>query len=83
MDYDVRGLLDTLESLDEAGIKYTGAGRNVEEARKPVILQLQDMKIGIIGVTDHPQEFEATSYRPGVAYIDLQRRNERVGVSLL
>ena len=83
MDYDVRGLLDTFDALDEAGIQYTGAGKNMEEARKPVIIQHEDFKIGIIGLTDHPLEYEATQYRPGVAYVDLQRRSERVSTLLL
>ena len=73
LDYDVPGLEDTLEALDEAGIPYTGAGRNLAEARQPVILEHQDMRIGIIGVTDHPLEFDAKADRPGVCYVDLQR----------
>jgi poly-gamma-glutamate synthesis protein (capsule biosynthesis protein) len=49
LDYEVKGLLDTFEHLEAAGIPYTGAGRGVEEARRPVILSHGDFKIGIIG----------------------------------
>lgn len=73
LDYDMPGLDDTLETLDEAGIPYTGAGRNLVEARQPVILEHESMRIGIIGVTDHPLEFDAKADRPGVCYVDLQR----------
>lgn len=73
LDYDVPGLLDTLAALEGAGIPYTGAGRNLAEARQPVILEHQGMRIGIIGMTDHPLEFDARSDRPGVCYVDLQR----------
>lgn len=76
LDYDVPGLEDTLKTLDEAGIPYTGAGRNLAEARQPVILEHEGMRIGIIGVTDHPLEFDAKADRPGVCYVDLQRRSD-------
>jgi len=49
----------------------TGAGGTLEEARRPVILQHEGVKIGIVGFTDHPAEFAATSNRPGVAYVNL------------
>src|ERR687893_3022141 len=38
LDFEERGLLDTLEHLDEAGIRHAGAGRNREEAEDPAIL---------------------------------------------
>lgn len=73
LDYSEQGLLDTLDHLKAGGIQLTGAGRNVEEARRPVILSHHGVKIGIIGFTDHPAEFAATNNRPGVAYADLVR----------
>lgn len=79
LDYSEQGLLDTLHHLKAANIPLTGAGRNVEEARQPVILQhpTKGVKIGIIGFTDHPAEFVATNKRPGVAFVDLVRKLER------
>ena len=77
LDYSEQGLLDTLDHLKAGGIQLTGAGRNVEEARRPVILSHQGVKIGIIGFTDHPAEFAATNNRPGVAYADLVRTHSR------
>lgn len=79
LDYSEQGLLDTLDHLKAGGIQLTGAGRNVEEARRPVILSHHGVKIGIIGFTDHPAEFAATNNRPGVAYADLVRRDSGAG----
>ena len=70
-DYGEISLLDTLDTLDGAGIAYTGAGENLEEAMKPVYLIANGMKIGIISATQierngTPDTKEATATTPGV-----------------
>lgn len=70
-DYGEISLLDTLETLKNAGIAYTGAGENLEEAMKPVYLITNGMKIGIISATQierngTPDTKEATSNSAGV-----------------
>lgn len=70
-DYGEISLLDTLDTLNGAGIAYTGAGKNLEEAMKPVYLIANGMKIGIIGATQierngTPDTKEATATTPGV-----------------
>lgn len=37
MDYGPEALLETIDILDTHGIRHAGAGRNMEEARKPAI----------------------------------------------
>src|SRR3712207_5695464 len=39
LDFEEQGLLDTLAHLKTAGIRYVGAGRNLEEAARPVLLE--------------------------------------------
>lgn len=39
LDYYEKGLFDTMEILDKNGIKHAGAGRNIEEARTPAIIE--------------------------------------------
>ena len=39
LDYDVEGLLDTLNILDKNNISHSGAGRNLKEAIKPAIIE--------------------------------------------
>lgn len=70
-DYGEISLLDTLDTLNGAGIAYTGAGENLEEAMKPVYLIANGMKIGIISATQierngTPDTKEATATTPGV-----------------
>ena len=45
------GLLDSLDTLREAGMPYVGAGRNLEEASRPVYFIAGDIKIAIISAT--------------------------------
>lgn len=70
-DYGEVSLLDTLDALEGAGIAYTGAGKNLEEAMKPVYLIANGMKIGMISATQierngTPDTKEATSTSAGV-----------------
>jgi len=69
LDYDVEGLLETLETLDHAHIQHVGAGKNATEARKPVILSKNGIKIGILGYTDNEPPWIATKQSPGTRYI--------------
>jgi hypothetical protein len=55
-------------------------GRDVREAREPVVLESGNLKIGIIGLSDHPAEFAATETSPGIAFADLEGRREKVGI---
>ena len=73
LDFGADALLDTLEHLAAAGIGCVGAGRDLPAAREPTILEADGLRVGVIGVTDHPPEFEAGPNRPGVAFADLRR----------
>lgn len=50
-DYGEEALLDTLDVVEEAGIPYVGAGRNLEEAMKPVYFIANGRKIAIVSAT--------------------------------
>ena len=70
-DFGETGLLDTLTTLEEAGIPYAGAGRNLEEATRPVYFISGDIKMAIISATqierlDYPDTKGATDSSPGV-----------------
>jgi poly-gamma-glutamate capsule biosynthesis protein CapA/YwtB (metallophosphatase superfamily) len=52
LDFYEKGLLDTMDLLDRQKIAYAGAGRNLEQAKKPVILERKGLKIGLIAYTD-------------------------------
>lgn len=50
-DYGEEALLDTLETLEQAGMPYMGAGRNLEDAMKPVSFLANGRKITIVSAT--------------------------------
>jgi poly-gamma-glutamate capsule biosynthesis protein CapA/YwtB (metallophosphatase superfamily) len=72
LDYGPVALLDTLDHLGAAGIAAVGAGQDVTSARRPAVLEVGALRIGVVGVTDHPADFAAGDDRPGVAYADLR-----------
>lgn len=51
LDFGTDALLDTCDTLDVAGILRTGAGKNLEEAKKAVEIEIQGRKVAIIGAT--------------------------------
>lgn len=48
LDAQIWGLYDTLTSLENAGINYVGAGKNLTQARKPYIVEKQGIKIALL-----------------------------------
>ncbi|MEX2252302.1 MAG: CapA family protein [Acidimicrobiia bacterium] len=65
-------LLDTIDLLSAAGVETVGAGPDVEQARRPIILERNGFRLLIVGLTDHPVEYRADVGVPGVAYADLR-----------
>lgn len=49
LDYGQDGLLDTLKALDAKEILHTGAGKNLEEAYRPVIVEKNGIKVAFLG----------------------------------
>jgi poly-gamma-glutamate synthesis protein (capsule biosynthesis protein) len=70
MDFEEAGLLDTLEHLDAAGIRHAGAGRDLEEAARPVVLDAPDgEKVALLASTDNEPFFASGMGRPGTNYL--------------
>lgn len=69
-DYGEEALVDTLETLENAGIPYVGAGRNITDAMKPVSFIANGRKITIVSATQIERSTnytkEATEDSPGV-----------------
>ena len=69
-DYDEIGFLDTINTLNEVGMPYVGAGVNLDEARKPVYFIIAGRKIAIVAATQIERTLnytkEATGVSPGV-----------------
>ncbi|MEP0766247.1 MAG: CapA family protein [Fimbriimonadia bacterium] len=45
MDYGAEGLLDTIAGVSRAGMRVVGAGGNLEEASRPVVLDANGVKV--------------------------------------
>ncbi len=70
MDYGPEALLDTIELLDGKGILHAGAGRSLEEARKPAFFECCGMKFGFLSfATEFHTGYGAHPLKPGIAAI--------------
>lgn len=69
LDFGPQGLAYTMDLLKQKGIKYAGAGLNLDEARKPVIIESKGIRIGFLAYT-RKSENTATKTKPGAAPFD-------------
>lgn len=70
-DHGEEAFLDTLTTLEGAGVDYVGAGRNLEEASRAVYYSINGVTIGILSATqiervENPDTRGATENNPGV-----------------
>jgi len=68
LDFEIRGLLDTIQYLNQAHIAHAGAGVNQEGAQTPAILDIQGIKVGFVAATDNEPAFAAGKQTPGTNY---------------
>ena len=76
-------LNSTIDSLKENGIAYAGVGKNIEEAKKPFIKEINNLKIGIYCCAEH--EFSiagkdtpgANPYDPLESFDDVRRLKQQ------
>jgi poly-gamma-glutamate synthesis protein (capsule biosynthesis protein) len=67
-DYGHDALLDTIDLLKDLGLHVIGVGRNIMEARKPVIIEKKGIKVGFLAYnTILPHGYWAEANRPGCA----------------
>ena len=70
-DFGEISIIDTMETLKNAGIEYVGAGADIDEAMKPVYIIANGAKIAIVSATQierngSPDTKEATQTSAGV-----------------
>jgi poly-gamma-glutamate capsule biosynthesis protein CapA/YwtB (metallophosphatase superfamily) len=84
LDFGYQGLVDTLRTLDGAGIRGVGAGLDAKRAERPAVVELPDgMRVVIascgMGSSGIPHGWAATGHHPGVAYVpDLSDHSARM-----
>lgn len=70
MDYSEEGLNSTMEYLNKAKIGYFGAGPSISEAMKPLILNKDNLRVGVVNCCEH--EFSIVSkYKAGACPLDV------------
>lgn len=57
-DWGEDALLDTVATLDEAGIPHVGAGENLGEAKKPVYFDVKGRTFSVVAATAVEKEWE-------------------------
>jgi poly-gamma-glutamate synthesis protein (capsule biosynthesis protein) len=68
MDWGGDALLDTIELFDKKGIKAVGAGRNLEEARKPAFVEKNGVKLAFLAYCSVLNEgYSAGPKKAGIA----------------
>ena len=68
-DYGSQSLLDTMDTLTGAGIKYIGAGHNLQEAMTPVYMELDGKIVAFVAASRAEKNLktpQATETEPGI-----------------
>ena len=77
-DFGVKGLRDTMATLDDAGIPYTGVGENDTDSRKPYYIEKDGKTVGIVNVSEHeytyalPNRIGVNPYDPYLTMQDIR-----------
>ena len=62
-----QGLLQTIENIEQRGIKVSGAGKDLAAARRPAIMEAGDVKVAILAYDAIAGDYHATATRIGSA----------------
>jgi len=78
VDRGPEGVLDTIEGLEREGLAHCGAGRTLEEARRPATLQASGRRIAVLSYNCvGPESNWATATRAGCAYVRIGTEDGR------
>lgn len=80
-DYGRAAFDDTRARLSAAGIGYFGAGHDAAEAYAPRVLEIEGMKVALVGFTEFLQAVEATEERSGIAIANQERVRAAIGLA--
>lgn len=72
LDYGLDAFFDTIRHVNAAGIKTTGAGRDLDEAITPAVFTVNGRRVAFLGISaiiPHPK-WKAAPGHPGIAYDD-------------
>ena len=70
MDHGPAAFVHCMDLLDGAGILYSGGGRNLEEARRPALVEKKGTRVAFLSYTSiFVPSSSATQTRPGMATV--------------
>lgn len=79
LDYGPAALFETRALLASNGIETFGAGRDIKEARQPVIIMKEGIRIAFLGYgIAHSRQVYATKTRPGIAPLNREHIREDI-----
>jgi Bacterial capsule synthesis protein PGA_cap len=79
LDRGGQALLNTLAMYKEDNLPYYGGGLNAEDARRPVLLEVNGNKLAFMGCNGKPANFpKATSTTPGPAECDYKFFDDQI-----
>ena len=79
LDRGPEALFETINALTKNNISVIGVGRNIEEARKPLILERKGTKVGFLAYASvFPKGYEAKSNKAGLAPVRVSTYYEQV-----
>jgi len=82
-DFGIKGLRDTMEALEGAGIAYTGVGENDTDSRKPHFFEVDGKRVGIVNVCEHeysyalPNRIGANPFDPFITMRDIRETKKQ------
>lgn len=80
-NFGEKGLKDTFNFLENAGIKYVGAGQNEQEAYQPVYIEEKGTEFAFLAYNDTDvvqTYYEASANRAGTAFMRIDKMTEAV-----
>jgi poly-gamma-glutamate synthesis protein (capsule biosynthesis protein) len=81
-DMGTHGIEDTVNGLRKLGIAVTGGGMNIDEARKPAIIERNGTRFGFLSYNCVGTMGQwATNLKPGCAYIRIISHYEMTGAN--
>jgi len=80
-DYGREAFLDTMTHLTEAGISFVGGGHNFEEAHKPVIKDVNGIKVAFLAYTEFLQSVAAGENLAGITNFNIEQIKRDVAVA--
>lgn len=80
-NFGEKGLKDTFNFLENAGIEYVGSGQNEQEANQPVYIEQKGIKFAFLAYNDTdviPALYEAGENRAGTAFMRIEKMTKAV-----